>query len=585
MTLNEQAVFAENFRQQVQAAISEYRDNLLLDDELNAVLAPIEKELVSVYGKGGARANVALLRARAIMAAQAWTEAGRDITPAQWLRDVAKLRVEASAQEQGEPGDLQQAAMYRSKAETAQEFVDGIPDSGQVDKSFFHLREIAREDETLSNTPVELGTDQVRHIRRRHPEFTEWDRIPDAIEGGHAVAIGKSRYTQAPAFAYILDEGDTSLVVLGSPVAGNQKRNRPGRVVTLTSFRGDTAAINGWAAKYENAASPSGQNQTPSGARGLRASLPSEDAPLSPQSGVSEQIIKSLNAEVNEIVESGESKTFFQSAYQGSPTRGITRMSTDFIGTGEDTLNEGWGLYASEKKEIADWYRKVLSSSVSLRRGNVVYKPKGWSEWIRSDGAELSDIEKRALRQFELLQDKEGVLRAAERRGDQEMIDFFRDAEERHEGQVYQLDIPDNDVLLKRESDLSEQPDKVKDALRKGAESMPDDDAEASMAEALAGIMENDGNGVTGSQLYDLLARLGTTDFDETLTISAEGKKAASLFLNKLGIPGLRYLSGEDENAHNYVIWDDSAIDILNTYYQSAGRDPQYAEQQAKFKA
>ncbi|MDR1945869.1 MAG: hypothetical protein LBQ51_01700 [Desulfovibrio sp.] len=43
----------------------------------------------------------------------------------------------------------------------------------------------------------------------------------------------------------------------------------------------------------------------------------------------------------------------------------------------------------------------------------------------------------------------------------------------------------------------------------------------------------------------------------------------------------------EGEGSHNYVIFDDSAIQTLKTYYQTEldGRDPQYAEQQAKFDA
>ncbi|MCL2458807.1 MAG: hypothetical protein FWF31_08195 [Desulfobulbus sp.] len=104
--LTEQSTFAENFHNQVEAAVAEYRESLLQDDELNAALAPIESELATVYGKEGACANVALLRVRAIMAAQAWQEAGRDVTPVQWLQEVTKLRVAAQEQVQGEDKTL-----------------------------------------------------------------------------------------------------------------------------------------------------------------------------------------------------------------------------------------------------------------------------------------------------------------------------------------------------------------------------------------------------------------------------------------------------------------------------------------------
>ena len=111
MTLREQANFEQDFSEIVSSMVEEHRDNLLQDDALDAVLAPIEEELVTVYGKEGARANAALLRTRAVMATEDWRKAGRDITPAQWLSELNRVRVDAGSGGQGQSSaDLFMAA-------------------------------------------------------------------------------------------------------------------------------------------------------------------------------------------------------------------------------------------------------------------------------------------------------------------------------------------------------------------------------------------------------------------------------------------------------------------------------------------
>ena len=50
------------------------------------------------------------------------------------------------------------------------------------------------------------------------------------------------------------------------------------------------------------------------------------------------------------------------------------------------------------------------------------------------------------------------------------------------------------------------------------------------------------------------------------------GEKGASMLLLKHGIPGLRYLDGMSrgagEGTHNFVIWDEDAMSVEETYYQ-----------------
>lgn len=51
--------------------------------------------------------------------------------------------------------------------------------------------------------------------------------------------------------------------------------------------------------------------------------------------------------------------------WHGSPTKGIERFSTDHIGTGEGNVNQGFGIYTTSSKFIANWYR----DKESIRRG------------------------------------------------------------------------------------------------------------------------------------------------------------------------------------------------------------------------
>ncbi len=242
MTLAEQTAFAENFRQQVETAVSEYRDSLLQDDDLNTVLAPIEEELASLYGKEGARANVALLRARANLAAQAWKDAGRDITPAQWLQDVAKLRVAVREQGQGQIGDLQHAAMIRATDATVADFARRVSTVNESKKSYF---EMTPGQGIFSGVSVRLPADTIRHKNRRHPDMTDTDmeRLPQVLSALTTEQAGypqkkMPRYGGEPVFGWAVVDGQTYGVVLEAVAAD--------RALVTTYFKDDAAGIRSW---------------------------------------------------------------------------------------------------------------------------------------------------------------------------------------------------------------------------------------------------------------------------------------------------------------------------------------------------
>lgn len=88
---------------------------------LDTVLAPIEEQLSTLYGKEATRANMAVLRARAQIAADWWTQAGEPLTPAQVVTDKWGLRLDVNEGNAVARNDLAQMAAPDVRAVT-----DGI---------------------------------------------------------------------------------------------------------------------------------------------------------------------------------------------------------------------------------------------------------------------------------------------------------------------------------------------------------------------------------------------------------------------------------------------------------------------------
>jgi hypothetical protein len=186
-------------------------------------------------------------------------------------------------------------------------------------------------------------------------------------------------------------------------------------------------------------------------------------------------------------------------------------------------------------------------------------------------------------------------------------------------GQLFRVDIPENDVLLDWDRQITEQPEAVRSALEKiaggidshnefivdGQRVKPRNETQhAALRAAKKGTLESlirDYESMIPSVNEDTQARYrGYIEFMQSLRgkeVSVaklerfdkymtgehvyhymENKlgsdKAASLLLNEHGVKGLRYLDGNSrasgEGTHNFVIFDENAIEILETYYQAA---------------
>lgn len=221
-----------------------------------------------------------------------------------------------------------------------------------------------------------------------------------------------------------------------------------------------------------------------------------------------------------------DGKTFFHPAWHGSPHK-FSKFSLEHMGTGEGNQAYGWGLYFAGKKEVAEWYRDA----------GIMVSPR-----LRMVLDNHPDYESaRASLQSAI---REGVNGGAEVW--QPVLDELNAIQE---GNVYQVNLqPTEDQYLDWDKPLSEQSDYVKKMLNSEQETYRN-------TEGAEGAYINN---VDGQRIYkEFEFKYGTP-------------KEALLKLLELGIPGVRYLDmgsrNEGEGTNNYVIFDDSLIEIKEMY-------------------
>lgn len=303
--------------------------------------------------------------------------------------------------------------------------------------------------------------------------------------------------------------------------------------------------------------------------------------------------VKNLNEDTNSINDNAENinpktvhlynikeiknpKMYFQTAYKGSRVN-YEKESTDFIGTGEGSQVHGWGLYYAKNKNIAEDYRKFLASP----KRNMTY-----------DGVKIKDTEISKIVPMDdifntlVLKGKDEALKLLDERKQKSEKDvktkksaFLTRAGERflkeyetykkiisnvdnskfdnyNYGQLFEVDIPENDVLLDEDKPLNEQPKIVKQAIYEYYKSNPD--------YYIAPKDANDLGSQLGRDFYKEIVRQNMIE-DNSLS-EKEAQKKASLILNKLGVKGITYDGRQDGRC--YVVFDDKAVQVLKKYYQ-----------------
>lgn len=296
-------------------------------------------------------------------------------------------------------------------------------------------------------------------------------------------------------------------------------------------------------------------------------------------------------------------QTYNQIAYHGSPHR-FDKFSLGHIGTGQGAQTYGWGLYFSGNKKISESYRKTLAEPEIYYSNQRIAKSddKNLFYYIRDNGkcktlndfnkykrlkekaynlsTEYAELERESLKidvndsaydeLYNKFLEKEIQSQQAEtelskflektslplpsiRFNVDELIEKIKKINVKKikftQGQLYEVDIPDDDVLLDWYKTIGHMPVNIVNKI-KSLENFIDEKHFFSVD-----LHE------TGEQVYNNLSEYLGSD------------KAASTKLNELGIKGIKYLDASSrkygKGSYNYVIFDDNAINILNTFYQN----------------
>ncbi len=241
-------------------------------------------------------------------------------------------------------------------------------------------------------------------------------------------------------------------------------------------------------------------------------------------------------------------KIYHQKAYHGSPYT-FDHFDLGAIGTGEGAQGHGWGLYFAQDKQIAKAYKDTLSHNMygdndlmfNEEALNKLYSTLSDKAHTEADYDKLSVIENILITHTE-----DDVLNNSDEMFDAEAVKWWKNQrkiylnKEYKKSSLFEVDIPEDDVLLDEKRNINEQPKKVQQAVRKMYRSL--------------GYKTSALKYVTGKEFYD--------------TVAAEkgGQKEASEFINEHGIKGITYDGGNDGKC--FVVFDDKAIRIINHYNQ-----------------
>lgn len=236
-------------------------------------------------------------------------------------------------------------------------------------------------------------------------------------------------------------------------------------------------------------------------------------------------------------------KVLNQPGYHGSAKK-FVYFDLLRIGTGEGAQSHGWGVYIAASQDVAELYRaKLIEREASLAGidansffyNNQHYFMKGDGFYVSNNAAskETEGATKLTREDF-----REVYLAAVEE-------DRTARERDKQKGQVYEVEIPENNVLLDEQKKTSKQYAKVKKGLVAALE-------EAGLGRFVSAVNRGLFN---GREVYDMLAS------------SVGSQKAASLLLLKHGIEGITYDGRQDGRC--YVIFDDKAVRIQKTFYQT----------------
>lgn len=314
----------------------------------------------------------------------------------------------------------------------------------------------------------------------------------------------------------------------------------------------------------------------------------------------------------------GNANIYYQSAYHGTPHK-FDNFSTEHIGSGEGAQAHGWGLYFASNKDISENYRKDLLESYNnmssfkykgqpveeenLRTALYRLKKNGledalfyidkkiqfYKEQYERDKKEYSRV-KGYLETKKILLDRAVKVKKMLKDVNPDDIDI-------NNGQLYEVDIPEDDVMLDEDLPFSKQSKKVQEGLKSLTSNLDDGMSKEAILEEIERIEikieenENDDYIDLGQREYiseclemaldHLKGKLALVDIENSnlkgrtiykaISEHLESDELASKKLNEYGIKGIKYNGHQDGEC--YVVFDDKAVQVLNTFYQSSDND------------
>lgn len=310
-----------------------------------------------------------------------------------------------------------------------------------------------------------------------------------------------------------------------------------------------------------------------------------------------------------------------QVAWHGSPFD-FDSFDLGKIGAGEGNQAHGWGLYFAKNKKISEAYKSVfgykgLSINIDDKHytqneeGDFVENNKeveygsplsyALNQLIASEGdkkAAIKELRDNAKRRenSEIESAKtqsEAFLKAAD------LLEKAKNVNTLTGGKLYQVEVPENDVLLDEQKPFSEQPEKVKRGIEQAFKSVDDNLKENFVKRVLDYNDEGDVLGknyvfyeykaehqnedgtvnyadffkeldkkdydVDGQAIYDGFSSVGAN------FVNGFNDENASKLLNKYGVKGITYEGREDGRC--FVVFNDKAVKIIDKYYQDVKTD------------
>lgn len=251
-----------------------------------------------------------------------------------------------------------------------------------------------------------------------------------------------------------------------------------------------------------------------------------------------------------------------QMAYHGTGVRGIKQLDTSYMGTGEGAQAHGWGTYLAGTPETGERYRLALTNYLDNWQydGKPVYEHIGMKPYMMSKAATKKDVGsfKETLKNM-IAHERDAFNKNDYPSRYSYWDDMYKKVSKMDDsklsvsqkGQLYEVKIPKNDVLLEENKPLYEQTASVKNALSKVYDKVFGRKlSQEYQSPGVKGFSLNK----DGGQIYRQIAdELGS-------------EKDASLLLEKYGIKGIAYNGMQD--GRSFVIFNPMKDTKINrTFY------------------